>query len=49
MAIKIKSGMPGGVEPVKHLQLQFLAEWTVHPKRIDVGSARTCVPCSLFS
>jgi hypothetical protein len=39
MAININSGMPGGVEPVKHPHLQFLAEWTVHPKRIDVGSA----------
>jgi len=39
MAININSGMSGGVEPVKHPYLQFLAEWTVHPKRIDVGSA----------
>ena len=39
MAIKINSEMPGGVEPVKHPHPQFLAEWTVHPKRIDVGSA----------
>ena len=28
-----------GVERVKQLQLQLLAEWTDHPKRIDVGSA----------
>jgi len=28
-----------GLERVKQIQLQFLADWTDNPKRIDVGSA----------